>query len=191
MPYVLAVDPGTKSSGVILANLAEPLKPTTDSSICPTIIYHDHMNNHELVDSLRLPRFSVNNEDYILKYVAIENMVSYNMRVGRETFETCMWIGRFIEAVLSNSQLSTALLIPRPSVKMLLCGSMRAKDADIRRSISDLYGGKGTKASPGPLFGIAQHKWSALAIAMFTQELYNCGDTEFLKYMPPVTVDNI
>ena len=181
MSHILAIDPGTKSSGVVLTELG------TGPSICPPIIHHDHMDNHDLIDNLRLPMFPVNDQDYILKYVAIENMVSYNMRVGRETFETCMWIGRFIEAVLVSKPLTTILLIPRPSIKMLLCGSMRSKDADIRRSISELYGGKGTKASPGPLFGIAQHKWSALAIAMFVQELHNCGSYELSKFMPPIT----
>jgi hypothetical protein len=54
-------------------------------------------------------------------------------------------------------------------VKLHLCGSSRAKDPNVRTALLDRFGGagaKGTKAAPGPLYGIAADLWSALAIAV-------------------------
>jgi hypothetical protein len=100
--------------------------------------------------------------------VAIEMVASYGMAVGKEVFETCVWIGRFVQAAKGPAH-----LVYRKDVKMALCGSMRAKDANIRQALLDRYpatgGGKvpqvGTKAKPGPLYGIKSHLWSALAVA--------------------------
>ena len=58
-------------------------------------------------------------------------------------------------------------------MKLALCGSARAKDANVRQAIIDRFagvGGKavavGTKKTPGPLYGISNHKWSALALCL-------------------------
>ena len=58
-------------------------------------------------------------------------------------------------------------------MKLALCGSARAKDANVRQAIIDRFagvGGKavavGTKKNPGPLYGISNHKWSALALCI-------------------------
>ncbi len=93
----------------------------------------------------------------------------YGMPVGAETFETCVWIGRFIEAANTDPA-----LVFRKDVKMHLCHTMRAKDANIRQALLDLFpatgGGKtpqvGTKKQPGPLFGVKSHAWAALAVAV-------------------------
>lgn len=58
----------------------------------------------------------------------------------------------------------------RRAVKLHLCGSMRAKDGNIRQALVDRFGGQaqavGTKKAPGPLFGLSSHRWSALAVAV-------------------------
>jgi len=65
--------------------------------------------------------------------------------------------------------------ISRRAVKLHLCGSARAKDANIRQALIDRYGGSaaiGRKAAPGPLYGVSKDVWSALAIAVtYQQEL--------------------
>jgi hypothetical protein len=102
--------------------------------------------------------------------LAIEMIASYGMPVGREVFETCVWIGRFFQAWKG----SPVELVYRKDVKMHLCGSMKAKDANIRQALIDLFpatgGGKipqiGTKAKPGPLCGVSTHVWPALAVAV-------------------------
>ena len=59
--------------------------------------------------------------------------------------------------------------IGRKAVKIHLCGSMRAKDPNIRQALIDRYGGSsaiGRKATPGPLYGVAGDVWAALAVAV-------------------------
>jgi hypothetical protein len=102
--------------------------------------------------------------------IAIEMIASYGMPVGREVFETCLWIGRFIEAWEGGGR-SAAQLIYRREVKLFHCESMRATDANIRAALIDRYGpGKakaiGTKKAPGPLYGLKGDEWSALAVAL-------------------------
>lgn len=97
--------------------------------------------------------------------LVIEMIASYGMPVGREVFETCVWIGRFMEAA------GGAELVYRKDVKLHLCGSPRAKDANIRQALIDRFGpGKdkaiGTKAKPGPLYGFKADMWAALAVAV-------------------------
>jgi hypothetical protein len=97
--------------------------------------------------------------------VVIEKVESFGMAVGREVFETVFWSGRFAEA----AHPLTVERIGRKAVKIHLCGSMRAKDPNIRQALLDRYGGaaaKGTKAHPGPLYRIAGDLWSALAVGV-------------------------
>lgn len=106
--------------------------------------------------------------------LAIEMIASYGMAVGKSVFDTCVWIGRFVQA-----------WVPRPwhyvyrlDVKMVLCHDSRAKDANIRQAIIDCFpatgGGAcpqvGTKKQPGPLYGISKDMWSALAVALTVAE---------------------
>lgn len=95
--------------------------------------------------------------------ICIEMIASYGMPVGREVFETCVWIGRYMQVQ------PTATRITRGHVKMNICKSPKANDASIRTALLDLYGGKekaiGNKKSPGPLYGMSGDVWAALAVA--------------------------
>jgi hypothetical protein len=93
--------------------------------------------------------------------VVVEMIASYGMPVGREVFETCLWIGRFIEAW--NSSYS---LLYRRNVKLHLCNSARAKDANVAQALRDRFGEKGTRKNPGVLYGIRGDEWAALAVAV-------------------------
>lgn len=95
------------------------------------------------------------------EYLALEMIASYGMPVGRDVFETCLWIGRFIEVHGGKHE-----LVYRKDVKMHLCGTPRAKDANIRQALIDLIGPPGKKASPGPTYGVKGHAWAALAVAV-------------------------
>lgn len=103
--------------------------------------------------------------------VAIEMIASYGMPVGREVFDTCLWIGRFVEAL--EQRMVYAHLIYRRDVKLFHCYSARANDANVRAAILDRFGGKeraiGKKSAPGPLHGIKADVWSALAIALMVE----------------------
>jgi len=102
--------------------------------------------------------------------MAIEMIASYGMAVGREVFETCLWIGRFMQAAGPDR----VRLVYRKDVKMHLCGSPRAKDANIRQALIDRWGGKaeavGTVKKPGPLYGVKSHAWAALGVAVTALE---------------------
>jgi hypothetical protein len=105
--------------------------------------------------------------------VVCEQIESYGMAVGREVFETVRWAGRFEQAFLGlNGSPAHACwhYLPRRAVKLEICGQPRAKDANIRQALIDLYGGKdkaiGKKAAPGPLYGMAGDVWAALAVGI-------------------------
>lgn len=112
--------------------------------------------------------------------ITIEMIASYGMGVGKEVFETCVWIGRFIERCQSLA--CPFKLVYRLQIKTHLCHSARAKDSNIRQAIIDRFGGKdkaiGKKANPGPLWGVKSHLWAALALALFTQDLQGSGSPD-------------
>lgn len=150
---VVAIDPGTSKSGLVV------------------------LHGYDVVEKLVLENDAVldfintrGDEDV---QIAIEWFVSYGMIVGVEVFETCRWVGRFAQEYFIDYGILPTY-ITRKEVKMHLCGSMRAKDGNVRQAIIDMYpatgGGKtpqiGTSKEPGPLFGINSHNWSALAVAL-------------------------
>lgn len=108
--------------------------------------------------------------------MAVEMIASYGMAVGATTFDTCVWIGRFIERWTTFSAAEDEpMLVMRREVKAALCGSQKAKDGNVRQALIDRFGpGKdqavGRKATPGPLYGISGDVWSALAIAVTAAE---------------------
>lgn len=95
--------------------------------------------------------------------LAIEMIASYGMAVGREVFETCVWVGRFAQAW---HQPNAVHLVYRRDVKLHLCGNAQAKDANIRQALLDLLGPQGTKKAPGPTYGVKSHAWAALGVAV-------------------------
>ena len=150
---ILAIDPGTERSALLIYD-----------SINKSVSEHGIRGNEttlELIIGGTLPQPFV---------CAIEMIGSYGMRVGKSVFETCVWIGRFIQAV-DNKYLIGTELIYRRDVKMHLCGSTRAKDSNVRQAIMDKYGSTrqeaiGTKKAQGPLYGISKDMWAALGVAI-------------------------
>ena len=151
---ILAIDPGTaKSAWCVFDGLK-----VVDCDIDPNKV-------------VRAKLMSLDLSGY---RVAIEMIASYGMPVGKEVFETCVWIGRFMEVVLSSTDCAGCSLVYRKDVKMHLCSSARAKDANIRQAIIDRFeptgGGKvpqiGTVKQPGPLYGVSSDIWAALGVAI-------------------------
>lgn len=137
---LLAIDPGTLESGFVVFDGERVHR----SGVLP---------NEEM---LRLLPSSQSDA------LAIEMVASYGMAVGREVFDTCVWIGRFQQAWREPGKVR---LVFRREVKSHLCGSMKAKDGNIRQALIDAYGVVGTKKAPGPLYGVKSHAWAALGVA--------------------------
>lgn len=121
----------------------------------------------------------VSNADMLIKlrndlnpsedFVAIEMIQSFGMAVGREVFETCLWIGRYIEAW--ERRCGKYGLVYRKDVKLFHCETVRATDSNIRASLLDRFGpgrekAVGTVRAPGPLHGMKGDCWAALAVGL-------------------------
>lgn len=157
MSILLAIDPGPERSAWVVYN-------TAGGGIRAAAIW----SNLELLGTLRGALHGGLSPD--VTKIVIEKVEGFGMPVGAEVFETVFWTGRFAEAAhpVPVERLS------RKTIKLHLCGSSRAKDPNIRQALLDRYGGraaKGTKREPGPLYGIANDLWSALAVAVTTGDL--------------------
>ena len=112
--------------------------------------------NFDLLKKLRGDRES--------QEVVIEMIASYGLAVGAEVFETCVFIGRFMQAATSP-----VYRLFRLEIKNHLCHSSRANDANIRQALIDRFGGKdkaiGCKKTPGVLYGVRADIWAALGVA--------------------------
>jgi len=156
---ILAIDPGSEKSAFVTYN-SETKKITAKGIV----------DNEDLAFKLTLTHATVD-------FFAIEMIASYGMAVGKTVFETCVWIGRFIQAWAGRDDRKWKKIY-RMDVKMHLCHNTRAKDGNVRQAIIDRYpatgGGKtpqiGTKAQPGPLYGVSKDVWSALAVAITAAE---------------------
>jgi hypothetical protein len=137
---VLGIDPGTTESAWVLWD---------GSRVQAGKIHANEALRHDLNRGL-IPH----------THAAVEMVACYGMPVGREVFETCVWIGRFSEYI-------DAEFVFRRDVKLHLCNSAKAKDANIRQALLDRLGHVGTKGNPGPLYGVKSHLWAALAVAVY------------------------
>ena len=156
--YVLGIDPGNEYSAyaLIRTETCFPVK-------C------EKLPNRELHRRLPADQGPVGTE------ASIEMVASYGMPVGREVFETCVWIGRFLEVLAQNAGREPGLVYRR-DVKLHHCHSPRANDATIRQALVDrfAYGqpnrGKGTKKQPGWFHGFHSDIWQAYALAVATAD---------------------
>jgi hypothetical protein len=127
------------------------------------VVWYD-AESRRVVEARNIKTIDLQTELHGQPRVAIEWIECYGMAVGKSVFETVAEIGRLIDFP------AELRLIPRRSVKMHLCQSMKAKDPNIRQALIDKLGPQGTKKNPGPTFGIGGHLWAALAVAVTSAE---------------------
>lgn len=137
--YILAIDPGNIESAYCLMD-KETYKP----------IEFGKIDNNELISKIELLDYN---------FMAIEMIASYGMAVGASVFDTCVWIGRFIEKCETDYE-----YIYRKEEKINLCNSMKAKDSNIRQALIDRFGEVGTKKNQGFFYGFKKDVWSAFAV---------------------------
>lgn len=143
---LLAIDPGTKESGWCMLRDGVPF----DSGIA---------ENQQLLYGLPTMPADV---------MAIEVFEARGMPIGNESIETILFTGRLMQAWPHELR-----RVKRSEVKRHLCGSLKAKDANIRQVLIDRFGGEsaiGKKANPGPLYGFKSHAWAALGVAITALE---------------------
>ena len=149
---IIAIDPGNAQSGycVIDRNTLRPLE-------------FGKVDNAELLRKLA----SATEQGW--RWAVIEMVASYGMSVGREVFDTVLWIGRFYEAL---NACCPVRLQCRIEEKRHICHNTRANDAAIRRALidrfadHDLKNGRGTKKNPDFFYGFKADVWAAYAVGL-------------------------
>lgn len=176
--FILAIDPGSEHSGVVLYDSDEH-----------KILWSADAKNEGLLENIREWRVWLGIvENHVLAIEGLENQGHF---VGKSTFETAEWIGRFREA-WENGTGQPSFRMSRRDVKICLCGGSTYTDPDsgARRTVNDTVvsravrarfegtgGGSrpevGTRKNKGPLYGMkGGHQYSALAIALTWVEMF-------------------
>lgn len=146
---IFAIDPGNIESGYALIEMP-----------CFKLLEFGKIPNEELLKFLPI----VASQSDAL---AIEMVASYGMAVGKSVFDTCVWIGRFIQAAEKEHT-----FVYRKEEKICLCGSLKAKDGNIRQALIDRYAtfdfktGKGVKKKPDTFYGVSKDAWQAIAVGV-------------------------
>ena len=163
MNTIVAIDPGNTHSAYV----------SIDAKTCRPLA-HGKVPNDDLLK--RLYRDSISYDR-----ISIEMIGHYgtDMPAGKTIFDTCVWIGRFIEAANGRPQ-----LVQRGPVKLHHTGQPRAKDPNVTQALIDRFApgepnrGKGTKANPGWFHGFAADIWQAYALAVYV------ADTQWTEEVP-------
>lgn len=162
MSTLLAIDPGNEFSGWVLMNQEDY-----------SVLAKGKTPNADLLQMI-----TSENAEIQLPYdnCAIEMIKSYGMSVGATVFETCVWVGRFYEAVRLLSGIESELVY-RPVIKLHHCLSPKANDTTVRHALIDRFapnasnGGKGSAKNPGWFYGFSQDIWAAYALAVYYTDI--------------------
>jgi membrane-bound ClpP family serine protease len=150
---IIGIDPGNKETAIVMIAGGK-------------IIDHAYLQNDAALHF-------INGAQSIYVDIYCEMIASYGMPVGKSVFETCLFIGQILQVAPQTK------LITRNVVKNAICHSSKAKDANIRQALIDIYGEVGTKKNPGGTFGMSGDKWAALAVATAAArgaKLYELGE---------------
>lgn len=149
--YILGIDPGpTQSAYVLWDSMSEEIK---DMGQHPNDIFRTAVLNLQYSE--------------IVDVCVIEDMAFYGKIMNRESFETLKYIGRLQEIFNKSHE-----LVYFPDIAMHFCNSRSGvKTSNINAVLVDRFGGKGTAKRPGKLYGVKEHIWSALAVAVFFADM--------------------
>ena len=151
MKSIIAIDPGTTQSAFVVWNGKEILQMG---------IWENEKLRDYLASGMLPPQFLTPLPNLLI----IERIESMGMAVGASVFETVYWTGIFAS---SYGQCDTVRM-PRRDVKMHLCGSMRAKPANIRQALIDRFEPdlKPRQRPKGIMKGLTNHTLDAFALAV-------------------------
>lgn len=144
MSKILGIDVGTTETAICLIDV--DYKP----------IMFGKYTNDEVLETLEILEKDTQ--------VVIEEFASYGMPIGQTTMQAIKWNGR-IQQRCYDLGIDNVGFMFRKDVKMNLCGSMKAKDSNIRQALIDRFGEVGVKSNQGWFYGFKADIWSAYAIA--------------------------
>lgn len=146
---IMAIDPGNEQSAYVFlvdGRIADKGKVDNEALLKMLTIKESAEMGGVTIDQAEL---------------VVEWIQGYGMTVGQSVFDTCLWVGRFVQAWGKPVD-----LMPRKAVKSHICNNTSAKDQHVREALIDRMGPQGTKRQPGPLFGVTGDILAALAVAV-------------------------
>ena len=154
---ILGIDPGPRHCGFCLY----------DSASCRVIEAHKKL---EVVEAIT----GIDYHSSGLGLVVIERVQSYGIP-GSSLLRTSESVGR-LQQTAESLRIPTLLMYRREALRALDVTGKGNRDSMIRQRLIEMHGGdrrsaQGTKKEPGPLYGVASHAWSALAVAVAAQEV--------------------
>lgn len=170
---ILAIDPGTTQSGWVIVRVEN------DAII--------ELEAKGITDNEKMFGI-INGISPFDDQVWCEMIASQGMSVGQETYETCVWIGRF----MNHHGAKGFHRATRNQIKLHLCGLARANDVTVTSALKDRFGPPSTTEiitpigknglpmkpkkiiTPGFTHGIHLHMWQALAVAAYAVD-FNAG----------------
>tara|TARA_R110000824_G_scaffold131994_1_gene294284 strand:- start:34 stop:528 length:495 start_codon:yes stop_codon:yes gene_type:complete len=151
---VLGLDPGPANSGLVLY----------DSDAREVIEARKSITTADAMDLLTgvAGKFGID-------LVAIERVQSYGI-AGASLLRTAE-VGGMLHQCASNLGLDVVWLYRREVLRGLDVTGKGNRDSLVRQRLIEIHGGDrasavGTKAKPGPLYGVASHAWAALSVAV-------------------------
>jgi hypothetical protein len=140
MARILAIDPGPEQSAWLLYDQTRVVASGIEANLPVLVRFQQRAWHDDEVTNLQVP----------IDAVVFEQIESFGMAVGRETFETVFWTGRFYEWATQYG--ADVARMPRRTVKLHVCHSARATDANVRMALLDRWGGagRGDRDTEGP-----------------------------------------
>lgn len=160
----MAIDPGNEYSGVVVFN-------TQNEKIYWFGKYENNIlnkiieKNHTKIDCF-----------------VFEMIASYGV-AGKTVFDTCVWIGRFIQNIetlgkhkwfrVVRSKILSHILGKKKKGEIIV--GPKSKDSRVRLKMLEHFGEDKTK-------GFAKDAWQALALAKYFSDKLNCGEINDKEY---------
>lgn len=124
------------------------------------------------IDTYKPLKFGKISNEELLKIVkeeqydemVYEEFQSYGMPIGQTTITSITWNGRYIQSALDRNK--PVFRVYRKDEKINLCGTMKAKDSNIRQALIDRFGEVGVKSHPGFFYGFKKDIWAAFAVGV-------------------------
>jgi len=173
---ILSIDPGPEKSGWAVVDEEKYVGPDADEFMpfehvtAPKLLGWKHEPNQDLLDRIIGEKKFKN-----IKYLVIEECVSYGTTMGRTVLDTIFASGRIWQAWMEHQEDAYAVKITRPTVRNHMCGAATGVSAAVmRQRVYDIYAGNkgrrgavGIKKDRGPLYGIkGDHIIDCLALAI-------------------------